>query len=56
MRKFGSVLAAAMLTAGVAYAQDVNGEDADEQRLETVTATGQLSVMPARLLHVQPGM
>ena len=43
MRKFGSVLAAAMLTAGVAYAQDVNGEDADEQRLETVTVTGQLS-------------
>jgi iron complex outermembrane receptor protein len=43
MRKFGSVLAAAMLTAGVAYAQDINGEDADEQRLETVTVTGQLS-------------
>ena len=43
MRKFGSVLAAAMLTAGAAYAQDMSDENPDEQRLETIRVTGQLS-------------
>lgn len=43
MRKFGSVLAAAMLTAGTAYAQALADEKTDEQRLETIQVTGQLS-------------